>query len=108
MLTTLLLTLAISVSCPADDAPCLRRSLLAQAEEIDRLKYGIDLAKQIIVEERARADRWKETADKVAPKPPSWYQTPGFWLIVGLGTGFVTGALVTVGTTAAVSGVVNR
>lgn len=102
MIKTFILALALATPCPADDAPCLRQTILDLSDQNILLKQGLAIAEKIANEERARGDRWKDAAEKIAPKAPTWYESPGFWL----GVGIAVGGAITIGVAVAVKPVV--
>lgn len=110
--------LLLTAACTPTDAPCLRVELQAQYDRASRaeallsleqqksalLASGLAAARQMVADEGVRADRWKEAAEKVAPKPPAFWETPIFWAVVG----GVVGVGAALGAEAASAGVLGR
>jgi hypothetical protein len=95
----LLLSLALHapapVTCGENDAPCLRRMLLAKVEEVESLQRELALSQRLVVvlrEENAILSQSLAALQKdaravaVASTTP-WYNTPIFLLSVGVVSG---------------------
>lgn len=91
--------------CKLPDIECWQAAALKQEERAERAEAKLELAQQarkvveaMAADSEARAERWRKTAEQVAPKPLAFYETPWFWMVVG----GVAASAVTVGVVYAV------
>lgn len=87
------------VKCARDDAACWARLYDAESDRTALLESGYAAAKRLAAEDKERAESWKAAFLEVKPKPPSVFESPVFWLVVG----FAVGAGATVAITYAVN-----